>query len=71
MSKNSGVRPRSGAQTGSIEFGLTRPHAALGGPIGAVEDLSREVGFCRTKVRRAGLEFSPQSLPANSAMRPL
>jgi hypothetical protein len=34
-------------------------------------DLSRELGFCPTKVGRARLEFSPLSLPANSAVPPL
>ena len=37
----------------------------------AAGDLSRELGFCRTKVGRARLEFSPLSLPANSATPPL
>ena len=37
----------------------------------ATSDLSRELGFCPTKVRSDRLEFSPLSLPANSAMPPL
>jgi hypothetical protein len=34
-------------------------------------DLSRELGFNQTKVRKARLEFRPRSPPANSATLPL
>jgi hypothetical protein len=40
-------------------------------PIGDQSVLSRELGFGRTKVRRARLEFRPLSPPASSATLPL
>jgi hypothetical protein len=45
MSKNSGVRPRSGAQTGSIEFGLIRPKNVLDIVDRASGQITDEVAF--------------------------
>src|ERR1700722_13607986 len=45
---------------------LSSNRISMARPLAVAAVLSRELGFGRTKVRRARLEFRPPSLPANS-----